>query len=130
MGVRWPSTGNNTIQLVHLPATVVSVVVRTPPFNITLDNQQVLILWYIVVTPGADITSLDFALFRGSDATGVEIDQGAAVSVTGGIALIYAGNYVDTPGIVAEQQWCATLIPAGGVAASVVQDASIALIAL
>jgi len=130
MGVRWPSNGNSNAGGLVIPATVPTVALLSAPLNLSIDNQQVLLQWYLAVTWGGDITSVVLKIIRGSTAGGTLLNSGVTVQVTSADTLVLGGCWTDIPGIVANQQYAVTLTTAGGVADSTVADASIALIAL
>ena len=99
------------------------VITSTPPLSPAFDNQPILVFARIEVTPGAAVTNIQLKLRRGVGIAGTDIFGGntANISVTAGAPLIMPIFFVDSPGIVAGQQYSLTAIATGGAAGSVVQ---------
>lgn len=130
MGVHLPSVASTTFRG-PLPANAnETAILTTPPLNLPLDNAQVIILWSTNITAGTSVTSHVFKLRRGGG-TGDTL-LGASVW-TETIAATEVDNasgcYVDTPGIVAGQQYTLTLIQTACTVAGVFNDGCLIVLA-
>ncbi|SRR6266849_4145419 len=112
MGVRFPSVASTTIVTVSVPAAE-TVIVTTPPLNISLDFAQIILLWYVLLTSGTGTTSLVYLLRRGTTTAGALLNVSAIDQTTAGNNTRRSGVYVDTPGAVAAQQYSLTLAQTG-----------------
>lgn len=105
MGVRWPGNGTNGLITTTLVTTATTIVLISAPLNISIDFQQVMLFWYLVVTAGTGTTSLSYSIRRTATTAGATVTAGVAVTTTAGNTYALSGCYIDTPGIVAEMQW-------------------------
>ncbi len=102
-----------------------TVILTTPPFELPIDSQSVLLLGYIGATIGAAVTGWTLQFRRGTLITSPAISVGTlAMSVTAGNNVSFPFMFVDTPGIVAGVQYSLTVNQTGGVATSPVQTMS------
>lgn len=130
MGVRNSSVASNTI-LASVPATgAETVLVTSPPINLTLDGAQLLIFWYLRHTIGAGTTSTLVRLRRGTTTGGTLINVAVGNVVTVGDTPVLSGVYPDTPGIVAEQQYSLSASGVGTTGAFTTQDVALVVMVL
>lgn len=103
-----------------------TVIATTPPINISLPNQPIILFWYCFIGGGTAITSVNFKLRRGTTTAGVQINSGQSndTSVTTG-NVIRSGFYVDIPGEIAGQQYSLTLQCVGNTGSETVADVCI-----
>jgi hypothetical protein len=131
MGVRFPSVSTTTF-VGPLPANAnETVVLTTPPLNISLDFAQIILLWMGSILTGATTNNLIYRIRRGTTTAGTFIGalswqevQSAAVATT------MSGIYVDTPGAVAEQQYSLTVVQQAATGAGTWQDGCLLAFAL
>jgi len=113
MGVRIASSGLSQTGGVTVTTTTETVIVISPPINLAVDNAQVLIFAYILFTPGTGTTSFAVRLKRGTTVSGTALNNtGGQINLTT-TAYWIGVHWLDTPGIIAEQQYCATIVQSG-----------------
>lgn len=122
MGVRFPSVSSGTLQN-PLPANATETVVAlTPPLTITLDFAQIFIFWLFNITAGTGTTAVAFRVRRGNTVAGLLVSGVDAHTLAAGNQANVIGFTVDTPGAVAGQQYCLTLLQTGATGAGVAND--------
>lgn len=131
MGVRFPSIAT-TFFVGPLPASAVeTVILTTPPLNISLDFAQIIICWACNITAGTGTTGLTFRVRRGTTTGGPSVTATAwPLTLAAGNTGIGSGCYVDTPGAVAGQQYSLTVIQTGATVAGVYNDGCLLAFAL
>ena len=130
MGVRYPGLGSNAITNTTITTTAETIVATLPALNLAIDYEMVLLFWYAVLTTGAGTTALTARLRRGSTATGTAVNTPTAIAASASTAVNLAGSYIDTPGIVASQQYVLTLQATGASGNATVADVCISAICL
>jgi len=130
MGVRWPGNANKDLQTNSVDATVATTVLITEPLNTSIDNARVLLLWYVALSLGADLTNVVVNLYRGTDTTGTQLTRTSQADVGAGPAVVMSGVYIDDVGIAADTRWNIGVTTQGGADASTVTDGCIAVIGL
>lgn len=131
MGVRFPQVASNVF-VGPLPASAVeTVILVSPPLNISLDFSQIVLLWACQILAGTGTTALVFRLRRGTTAAGTLVNVApwtlTLAAAANGIA---SGAYPDTPGAVAGQQYALTCSQTGATAAGTFVDGSLIAFAL
>lgn len=131
MGVRFPSISSTTF-IGPLPANAnETILLTTPPLNISLDFSQIIIQWAGSITAGATVTGHQFRLRRGTTLAGALVFASTWVqAVTAANAGVFSGVYVDTPGAVAGQQYTLSLGQIGATGAGVFNDGCLLAFAL
>jgi hypothetical protein len=109
MGVRWPSVGTTASVGALASNGAESLIMTTPPLNLTLDFAQVLLLWWFTGNSGNSTTALNPKIRRGAALTSALVNVGNAIAVTAASQVSLSGCYIDTPGAVAAQQYSLTL---------------------
>jgi len=111
MGVRLASVFANAF-IGPLPASAAETVcLTTGGIGEAVDNAAVLLFWMAGITPGTSTTSLVYRIRRGTTASGTQVGAGAwSFTVVAGNLTTVSGVYVDTPGIVAAQQYSLTVV--------------------
>jgi hypothetical protein len=130
MGVRFPGFGNNTIVTAVLGTNVETIAATSTLLNISIDFSQVMILWYVMFTPGVSSTGTTMRLRRGTAITGTQLNVNGVFPVTAGNVTISSGCYIDTPGAVAGQQYSVSLLTQAATANGTITDACIIAFAL
>lgn len=121
MGVRFPSVGSTTI--IASPSAGAEVVVcTTPPINEPIDNAQVLLFWYLLITIGTTATTLFATLRRGLLVASTPLNSITGRTVVAANVNQFSGCYFDFPGIVAGQQYSLSVQLPAATAASTVAD--------
>lgn len=130
MGVRLASVFSTTF-IGPLPASAVETVcLTTGPIIEAIDNAAIILLWMASITPGTSTTSLVYRIRRGTTAAGAQVGAGAwsFTTVAANLTTV-SGFYVDSPGIVANQQYSLTCVQtADTVAGSWVDGALLAMV--
>lgn len=123
MGVRLATVTSNTF-VGPLPANATeTVVLTTPPISMALDNAQVLILWDANITLGTSTTSLVFRVRRGITTAGALVIAAARTqTLAAGAGGQVCGWCFDSPGVVAGQQYCLTVVQTADTVAGVWND--------
>lgn len=131
MGVRFPSIASTTF-VGPLPANAnETVILTTPPLNISLDFSQIIIEWACDILAGTGTTALVFRLRRGTTAAGALINAAAWThTLAAGNTAVMSGVYVDTPGAVAGQQYSLTVVQTAATAAGTFNDGALLAFAL
>lgn len=131
MGVRFPSVASTTIVNATLVTTAETVVVTTPPFNIPLDYAQIIVMAYAEVFPvGTTTTGIVAKLRRGTTTAGTQLGFNSGGTATPGAAWAWSMLYVDSPGVVAGQQYSVTLSQTAATANGTVLDVCLIAFAL
>jgi hypothetical protein len=130
MGVRLPSVASTTLLTTVLTSVTETAFVTAPGINLSLDNAQVWILWMVQLNTGAGTTQIQIKLRRGVDTTGFQVGQNwnNAVAVTTNRQ--FSGCYIDSPGIVAGQQYTVTALQISSTGNGTFSDASIMVLVL
>jgi len=114
MGVRLASVFTTTLLTANLLQNSETGFLTTPPLNLPLDNAAIFILWYLgLSSTGASTTGIAVRLRRGSGQAGTQLTTGTVYNCTAAAGLLMSGLMVDTPGIVAGQQYTLNLIQSG-----------------
>lgn len=131
MGVRYPTVATKTF-IGPLPASAVeTIILTTPPLNLTLDFSQVQIFWYATMTAGTGTSSLIFQLRRGTSLTSPQINAANwAHTLAAASSAVMSGCYFDVPGPVAGQQYTLTVSQTGATAAGTFNDGALLAFAL
>jgi hypothetical protein len=110
MGVRFPTVATTTF-VGPLPANAnETVILTTPPINEPIDNAQIILMWMFASTTGASVNGLFYRIRRGTTTAGVSIGAAQWVFTVGAaVATMQSGLYVDSPGVVAGQQYSLTI---------------------
>lgn len=131
MGVRYPSQASNTF-VGPLPASAAETIILTsPPLNISLDFSQIFIHWACNILAGTGTTALVFRLRRGATIGVTQVF--AAVwthTLAAGSTAVLSGSYFDTPGAVAGQQYSLTVSQTAATGAGTFNDGAILAFAL
>src|SRR5260370_476285 len=130
MGVRFPSVQSNTS--FALPASAVeTVIVTTPPLNISLDFGVVYLLWFLAIQAGTGVVQLSLRIRRGTTVAGPVVNTTFSTHTLAAANFAnLSGAYFDTPGAVAGQQYSLTCVQTGATAASVIADIAMIAFAL
>lgn len=131
MGVRFPSVSSTTL----LTSTVITVnetaLITTPPINVPLDFALVMIVAFLVITPGTGSTNARALIHRGSGIGGQLVNMTVPhVTVTAGNPDTLNICYTDTPGAVAELPYTLSVLVAGATANSTIGDAALIVFVL
>lgn len=131
MGVRFPQIASTTF-VGPLPASAAeTVILTTPPLNISLDFSQIIIQWACDILAGASTTSLVFRLRRGTTVAGTLINAAAWThTLAAAASAVMSGVYVDTPGAVAGQQYSLTVVQTAATGAGTFNDGCLLAFAL
>jgi len=123
MGVRLFSVFTTTF-VGPLPANATeTVVLTTPAIQLAVDNAAVILVWMATVLLGTGTTSLGWRLRRGTTTAGTFIGAAAWLdAATAATSNVTAGMYVDTPGVVAGQQYSLTIVQTGASASGTWSD--------
>jgi len=130
MGVRLPTASSTVLQNGALNGNTEFIVLTTPPMNISLDFQQVLISAYINVTPGASTTGITGRIRRGTTAAGQLVSLANTLTVVAGSSYQFMMCYIDTPGAVAGIQYTFTAQTIAQTVQAIVNDGCIIVMAL
>jgi len=132
MGVRLPSVATAPQPAaVTLVTTAETVILTSPPLNLSLDFEQVLLFWWATVVIGTGTTSVNILYKRGTTVGGVRINaSGVNVQVTAGNTVTLSGCYADVPGAVAGQQYVVTLTQNAATANGSANDGALIALAL
>ncbi len=128
MGVRWATVFSTTIVNATIVTTAETIVVTTPPINLTLDGALVLLMWYVNALAGAGTTNWTYLLRRGTLVASPLINVNFSENATAAVGISRGGSYVDSPGLVAEQQYSLTLTQSGATGNATVRDVFLAAI--
>jgi hypothetical protein len=109
MGVRFPGVATTAIVNGSCPILTETVVLTTPPLSPPLDNAQVYLIWSLKLNTGNQPQTLSYTLRRGTTNGGAVVGFQAQASEVASVILFRGGCYVDTPGVVAGQQYSLTL---------------------
>lgn len=131
MGVRFPSIASTTF-VGPFPANATeTVILSTPPLNVSLDFSQIFLLWACDILAGTGVTALVFRLRRGTTTAGTLINAAAWThTIAAGNSAVLNGVYPDIPGAVAGQQYSLTCVQTGATAASTFTDGALLAFAL
>ncbi len=131
MGVRFPFVASTTIANATLVTTTDTVVVTSPAINLTYDGALVLLLWFIRLASGVGVTAINYSLRRGTLVSSPIVTV-ATISVpeSASAAVMRSSFYVDTPGIVANQQYSLTVAQIGATGNGSVSDVALAALLL
>jgi len=105
MGVHNPTVMNTTLLTTVLTQNTETAFLTTPGINLSLDNAQVLLFWWVNLGTGGSTTGIQITVRRGADLTGAIVIQPTVDRVTAATNAFFSGVFVDTPGIVANQQY-------------------------
>ncbi len=130
MGVRFPQVSSNTLLSGVLTQNTEMAVVTSPPLNISLDNAQVQIFWFYVMTLAAGTTAVSYRIRRGSGVAGTQVNVNSIIAEVASTVICRSGTYIDTPGVVAGQQYSLTVLTVAAGAAGTIQDACITVMSL
>lgn len=132
MGVRLATNATSLASAVTLVTTAETLALTSPGINLLVDNAQLLIFWSLDVSVGASTTTVQVRIRRGSTLTGtvITLAQPWVQAVTAGTTGIFSGVYIDTPGIVAEQQYTLSVVQAAASANGTINDACLAVLCL
>lgn len=108
MGVRLPSVASKVLANAALAGNGEAPVLISPPLNLSIDFEQVLIFCYFNITPGASTTGVTGRIRRGVDATGTLITLANTITVVAANSYQLAMMYIDTPGAAAGVQYTMT----------------------
>lgn len=122
MGVRIGSVATTTLVTTTLVTTAEAVVLTTPPLSLAVDNAQVLLFWYANVNTGTSTVGLNGRLRRGTSTTGAMVNIAPGFSVGAGLQTAIPWCYIDSPGVVAGQQYSLTLQQVAATANGTVND--------
>lgn len=131
MGVRFPSQQSATF-VGPLPASAAETVILTsPPLNISLDFATILIQWACDILAGTGTTALVFRLRRGTTTAGTLVNAAAWThTLAAGNTAVMSGCYFDTPGAVAGQQYSLTVVQTAATGAGTFNDGALLAFAL
>lgn len=123
MGVRLASVFTTTF-IGPLPASAVeTIVLTTGAISEAVDNAPILIFWFASILTGTANTQLQFRLRRGTALTGALVGTPPWTNTAGAaIQSIASGVYVDSPGVVAGQQYTLTVVQASATGAGTWND--------
>ncbi|SRR5216684_5160125 len=130
MGVRFPSVQSNTLVNANVGINTETVVVTTPPLNISLDFSVILLIWYMLHAIGTTAVSTTYRIRRGTAVAGTLVNVAQALTGVAGNIVLGSGFYFDTPGAVAGQQYSLTCIDPASTVAGAIQDAAMLAFAL
>lgn len=130
MGSRLPSVQSAGIVNTNIVTNAETVIVTSPPFSPSFENQVILIFWKVVITVGASTTFLQGRIRRGTTTGGVQVNVVDATPATPAINNSLSGCYFDIPGVIAGQQYSFTVVCGNATANSTVTDACIIAMAL
>jgi hypothetical protein len=117
MGVRLSSVSSNTLLTATLTQNTETAALTTPPLSLPLDNAQVFLFWYLTGSAGASTSGMKASVRRGSGLTGTIINAGVFLLVGAAGNFLVSGTYIDTPGVVAGQQYTLTATQSGATGA-------------
>lgn len=131
MGVRFPSQASNTF-VGPLPANATeTVILSSPPLNISLDFSQVMIFWACNILAGATTTALVFKLHRTASTLSPNVFAAAWThTLAAASSAVMSGCYFDTPGAVAGQQYFLTVSQTAATGAGTFNDGALLAFAL
>ena len=126
MGVRFPSVTSNTLANALPASAAETVVLITPPINEPIDNAQVILQWFLSLTAGTSTTGFNVRIRRGTTVAAPVVFNGPwqFTTVAGNFAT-FGGCLADSPGIVAGQQYCLTLIQTAATGAGTFTDGTL-----
>jgi hypothetical protein len=125
LGVRLPSVSSITLLTAVLTSATETAFVTSPGLNLSLDNALVQIYWMVQLNTGAGTTQIQIKLRRGIDITGLQVGANWNNVVTASTNRQLSGCYIDTPGIVAGQQYTVTALQIASAGAGTFSDACI-----
>lgn len=111
MGIHLTSVFTTTIINSAIPAAD-TIIMTTPALSPGLDNAGILLWWYLQLSTGAGGTSLTFKLSRGTAVAGSPLLSFVVTGVATTNQII-PGCFVDTPGVVAGQQYTISINDSG-----------------
>jgi len=131
MGVRLATVFSTTF-IGPLPANATeTLVLTTGPISMALDNAQVILLWFACILAGTSVTSHVFRIRRGTTTAGAALNanpwQNAAIAAA---QTTSSGVYVDSPGVVAGQQYSLTVVQTAATVAGTFEDGCLMAIVL
>ena len=123
MGVRLASVFSTTF-IGPLPASAAETVcLTTGPIIEAVDNAAIILLWFAAITAGTSVTSHVFRVRRGTTTAGAQVGANPwSDTVAAAAFLATSGVYVDTPGVVAGQQYSLTVVQTAATVAGVFND--------
>lgn len=131
MGVRFPSVSSTTLVNTALVNAAETIMLTSPPLNLAVDFEQILIFWSICLNVvGASTTLAQVKIRRGTTAGGTQVNVNATTLATPANQFFMSGCYIDTPGAVAGQQYTVTLAMLSATANSNANDGCIILFGL
>jgi hypothetical protein len=130
MGVRNASVSSNTLVATTIVTTAETVMLTTPPINQPIDNALILLFWEVEISLSAASTAVQFRIRRGTTTSGTLVNALSNTTVTAATVIRFCGHYIDTPGIVAGQQWSLSAAVLSASGNSTVQDGCISALVL
>lgn len=130
MGVRYPSSATAARLTNTIVTTTETLILTTPPLNLSLDFAQVLLFWYAIVTIGTGGTSIATNLRRGTLVTSPLVNISTGPSVSAGSTVVLSGCYPDSPGAIGAQQYSLSLVVTLASANSTVIDGALLAVSL
>lgn len=121
---------STTLATASLTNATETAVVTSPPLSPGVDGNAFLILASFDCTIGTAGVSVLLKLRRGATAAGTTIYTGLALTAVAADLRQFFAMMVDTPGIIAGQQWTLTGTVASASAVSTINAACIAVFAL
>lgn len=123
MGVRIYSASSVVVANVLPASAVETVICILPALTLPEDFAQVFLHWMANILAGTSTTALVFRIRRGTTTGGAQV--GAAVwthTLAAGNTAQVGGSYPDTPGAVANQQYCLTCSQTAATVAGTIND--------
>ena len=105
MGVRLASVGQSSAAAITLPTTSETLILTVGPLSPCPDNAQVLLFWWVEMTPGAATTTMTIKLYRAASISGGAFVIHNNKDLTVGNVMSDAGCWADSPGIVGGQSY-------------------------
>lgn len=130
MGVRIGSSSNANIVAAAVVTTAETIIAQTGPIGQAVDNAQVLVFAYALITPGTAATAITVRLRRGTTVASPAINIPVAVGVAAGAPFILNLSYVDSPGVAAGLQYSLSVQFTSATGNSTINDVSISGIVL
>lgn len=130
MGVRLVSTASTTILGSPIVTNAETVIATSSLINLTLDFQQVLLVWRWSITTSAATISFQTRIRRGISTAGAQVNATDTMVPTAGSTNATGGCYVDTPGAVAGQQYSLSVQSVAASGNHVVTDVCLMVFAL
>lgn len=122
MGVHQSSVFTTAILGSPVVTNTETVIATLPPLNLPIDNAAVLIFGIVNIALATGTTSGAFRIRRGTTTAGTQVNAATSATETASTTIFQSVMYVDTPGIVAGQQYSITFQSVGAGANHTVND--------